>query len=967
MTCQENDRILGFRVTRVRPSAELHGRLVEFRHEKTGASLCWLDNGAENKVFSIAFRTLPTDNTGVFHILEHSVLCGSEKYPVKEPFVELLKGSMNTFLNAMTFPDMTMYPVASRNDQDLMNLTEVYLDAVFRPRILQDERLFRQEGWHIEQDEAGQYLYKGVVFNEMKGAMSDVQQVGETEMARQLFPDTGYGFNSGGDPEDIPSLTYAQYLETYRRHYHPSNAWIYLDGAVPMDRMLPLLAEYLDNYEAETDLPVFTLQKPVSSDRTVYYELGQDEDAKNKGHLYLSRLFGTWETRERNMAVSILADVLTGSNEAPLKRDILEKGLAQDFSLSIDDSALQSVVTLHAENLRDGQEQALMETLDAFAAKLEREGLDPAAVEASLNRFAFTLKEEDEPQGIDRAVRIMGSWLYDGDPLLSLENDAALAALRQMHASGELNALALSLLRDRTGLCTLRLLPSQTLGEEKRRQEEARLAATVAAWSPADRAANEALIASLRAWQEAPDSPEALATLPMLTLADADLPPVWPETQILSVEDVPVLLHPISCGGIVHLRAFFSLTDFTVPELQDVSLLCALLGKLPTARYDALTLQQEIKRITGRLGFSVTTRTDPGDASRCIPTLVAFTSVLKENVPQALSLLVEILKHTDFSSTEKIQEIVLQLELMSRQRIVNAGHVIGIRSVLSHYSADQALRNALEGDQGVRYLHAFALSPAEKLPGLLATAEKLRSLATVRRRLTLSVTMDAPSSEAAGSGLDWEPFLSALPEGKECPFSARFAADSALRQGYRIPAQVGFAVRGWRLSEMDESFRGPLFLAANILTYSYLWVRIRVQGGAYGCGFQADRYGNLYSYSYRDPTPARTLQADQDASAFLREFLSGGESLDKFIISTLNDLNPLLSPREKGALADGRYFSGYTREEAEAIRKSILHATPEDLLALLPVLDAFAEHGAVCVVAPGDSLDACPDLPQADL
>ncbi|MBP3721307.1 MAG: insulinase family protein, partial [Clostridia bacterium] len=432
MTFELNEQKYGFRVTRIRSSEELGGDLSEMEHEKTGARLSWLSNGLENKTFSVAFRTLPEDNTGVFHILEHSVLCGSEKYPVREPFVELLKGSMNTFLNAMTFPDMTMYPVASRNNRDLLNLTEVYLDAVFRPRMMTDERIFRQEGWHIEPDESGKYIYKGVVFNEMKGAMSDVGDVGERELSRVLFPDTGYGFNSGGDPEAIPTLTWEKYRQTYLRHYHPSNAWIYLDGDVPMDEMLPLIASYLDTYEREEDLPAFTLQTPVSARREIAYELGQEEDAENRGHLYLARIFGSWRDKTRNMAASVIGDVLTGTNDAPLKRLILEKQLAQNISLSVDDSALQSVVGIHAENVTDGREEELLETVAAFADRLEKEGLDPEAVEASLNRFAFSLKEEDEPQGIERAVRVMSSWLYDGDPLFALENDAQLSELREM-------------------------------------------------------------------------------------------------------------------------------------------------------------------------------------------------------------------------------------------------------------------------------------------------------------------------------------------------------------------------------------------------------------------------------------------------------------------------------------------------------------------------------------------------------
>ena len=958
----ETDQMVhGFRVRRIVHSEELQADALEFDHISTGARMLWIRNGAENKVFSISFRTLPSDNTGVFHILEHSVLCGSERYPVREPFVELLKSSMNTFLNAMTFPDMTMYPVSSRNNRDLLNLTGVYLDAVFRPRILEDERIFCQEGWHIEpsEDEKDSYIYKGVVFNEMKGAMSDVCQTGENEMARQLFPDTGYGFNSGGDPDAIPTLTFEAFKETYRRHYHPSNAWIYLDGDVPMEEMLPLIDSYLNTYGKEEALPRFVMQKPVSSVCEKEYELGQEEDPKNKGHLYLSRIFGTWQDKTRNMAAIILGDVLTGNNDSPLKRRILEKGLAQDFSLSVDDSALQSVLTFHAENVTDGREQEIVDTLASFAEEMEKTGLDSADVEASLNRFVFNLKEDDEPQGIERAVRVMGSWLYDGDPLFELENDAQIAELRQMLASGAFNTLAVSLLKDQTGMCRLSLHPSKTLGEEKRREEEARLRSVTSAWTAEQLAANRALLDSLKRWQETPDSPEALATLPMLKKEDADIPPEWPETIHLEESGVPLLFHAQPTGGIYHLRMYFSLSDLTLEELQHVNLLSSLLGKLPTARHDSASLQREIRRTVGRLGFTVMSRPDPMDPSRCTPCLAAFASVLKEYVENAQSLLSEILKTTDFSATDKIMEIVLQLEMMSRQRIAGAGHSIGIRETLSRYSADYALKNALEGSQSVRYIHSFAAEPEQKLPGFLASAKKVLEEITCRRRLTLSLTSEKP--------LPLKTLVADLPEGTPVPKFASYTSDADFRKGYRVPAQVGFAVRGYNLSEMNIPFRGSLVLLANILTLSYLWNRVRVQGGAYGCGFHADRYGNVYTYSYRDPSPDRTLSVDSGASAFLREFLSGGEGLDKYIISTLNDLNPLLSARDKGMLADLRLLSGYTREQAEKVRREVLYSTPADLEETAALLDLFAEKGSVCVVAPGELLEKCPDLNISDL
>ena len=956
----ENQVCHGFRVSSVRYSKELNANIIEMNHEKTGARLCWLDNQAENKVFSISFRTIPEDNTGVFHILEHSVLCGSEKYPVKEPFVELLKSSMNTFLNAMTFPDMTMFPVSSRNNRDLLNLTEVYLDAVFRPRILQDECVFRQEGWRIEPDEyTGELVYKGVVFNEMKGALSDVGEVGETELSRQLFPDTGYGFNSGGDPESIPTLTYAKYISAYQRHYHPSNAWIYLDGDVPMDEMLALIASYLNTYEKTDNLPKPSFQSPVSSDRTIFYELGQEEDEKNKGHLYLSKIWDTWENKTRNMAVAILGDVLTGNNDAPLKKMILDRNLAQDFSLTIDDSTLQSVYTFHAENVTDGCEDELIRTLDEFAEYIEKKGLNASAVEASLNRFIYLLKEEEEPQGIARAVRVMNSWLYDGDPLFFLENETQIAELRSMAADSSLNRLAVSLIRDQTGRCILRLHPSKSLGEEKREEEARRLADIIAAWTPAQRAENDFLLSSLHSWQDTADTPEALSSLPVLKKGDANIPVEWPSTEEKDLNGVHLLFHQLPTGGIVNLRAYFSMGDLSLGQLQDASLICGLLGKLPTKHYDTLTLQQEIKQYTGRLGFSIISFRSGNDVSVCAPYLVAYTSVLPENVSKAENLLAEILTTTDFTASEKIMEIVFQLEMASRQRIVSAGHVIGIRSTLAHFSAEYALKEALEGSSSVRYLHTFVSEPDNMLTRLRGTAEKILTNTICRQRLVLSLTADQM--------IDLSAFPSFLPAGTAVPAYASYSIKAAYRQGFRIPARIGFAVRGLQMGNISSEFHGHWFLISNIITYSYLWNKVRVQGGAYGCGLQVDRYGNLYSYSYRDPSPHRTLSIDSGASAFLKDFFNGNESLDNYIISTLNDLNPLLSPREKGGVADSRWFTGYTRSEAEKIRMEILNATPEILIEAAKTLDTFSERGAICVVGPQELLDQCNDLIVSDL
>ena len=959
MIFEKGQELYGFAVRTIRESEELHGRTVLLEHVRTGAGIFWVDNSAENMVFSITFRTLPEDSTGVFHILEHSVLCGSEKYPVKEPFVELLKSSMNTFLNALTFQDMTMYPVASRNPRDLLNLTGVYLDAVFAPKVLSDRRRFCQEGWHIDRDGNGEPVYKGVVFNEMKGSMSDTDTLIERKIMQQMFPDTCYGYNSGGDPEEIPALTYERFCEQYRKYYHPSNALIYLDGNVPMEEMLPLIASYLDRYERQEDLPAYTFQTPVGSEETIRYELGQEEPEENRGHLTLARITGTWKDRAENMARGIICDVLTGSNEALLKRAALERGLAEDLSVTLDDTTLQSWITIHADNVTDGRENEILDLIRETGEDIRREGLERAAVEASLNRAVYVLREEDEPQGIGRCIRCVGNWVYGADPTDTLETAGVVKKLKEYLDSGRFNELAEDMLLNCENRVTLHTLPSRTLGEEKRREEAERLRKVTDGWTEEEKRENDRLIASIEAWQNEPDSAEDLRTLPRLSKEEADVEPEWTETEIRDCHGVPVMAHRMNCNGVVHLRAYFALTDYSLEELTRLSQLTGLLGRLPTAEHDARTLQQEIKRWTGSVGFTIITRAAQGQDETCTPYLAAFVSALEENTEKAWALLAEILTSTRFEDTDRMTEMFRQNELAARQRILSAGHMIGVKNALSHFSAENAVKNALDGDAAAAYIHLLAREPEKEMPGLIRLAGRLMGDTLCRRRMIIGIT----STE----DLLPEKLAAAFPEGTKAPESTAYCTDTPAAMGFRIPAQIGFAARGYRLGKLGLSFEGSMWLATSILTLGYLWNKVRVQGGAYGAGMQVDRSGNIFSFSFRDPTPAKTLKADSGAADFLRAFAAQGEELDQYIISALNEMNPLLSPRDKGSLADGRYMNGYTREEAERIRRQILHATPADLVRCADWLKAFSREGAVCVVAHQDALKECKGLTIRDL
>ncbi|MCH5287396.1 MAG: insulinase family protein [Christensenellaceae bacterium] len=954
MALTQGQKLHGFTVTRVRETAELGGSFVEMTHDKTGAELCWVDNGAENKLFCVGFKTLPEDSTGVFHILEHSVLCGSEKYPVREPFVELMKSSMNTFLNAMTFPDKTIYPISSRNEQDYMNLTEVYLDAVFAPRIFDNPGIFHQEGWHIELTDADAApTYKGVVFNEMKGAMSSVDEVAFEGMLALVYPDNCYGHNSGGDPKHIPDLTYEQFLDSYKRFYHPSNSRIFLDGAVPLDRVLPLIDGYLSRYERSDEKHDITPQQPRSAEATTYYEIGAEEPEENRAQLILGKIVGSWADVDKLYAVQVLSDVLTGSNEAPLKRAILSAGLAQDMGMMMEDGIMQPVMALQFKNMDDSKADAIRQTVRETVKGLVESGLDRAAVEASINRLAFNLREPREPQGLIRAINSYGAWLYGGDPITYLLHDEVIAGLYARMDNGGYEKLLAELLLDETGLCVLHTLPSKTLGEELRKAEAARLQKIADGWSEADKAAVLKLNEELAAWQQTPDTPEQLATLPVLDLSEVSPDPMRTETEITAVDGVTVLQHKAPCHGIVHLNYYFNLTDCSLEKLSRLKLADKLLGALPTAHYDAAALQQAVKSDIGSLNVSLQAEAKVGDTQTCTPRLVVNCSVLEEKLPQAAALVHEILTQTKLDDPERIRELVLQRDQTLKQIGIEAGNMLASLQVKAHFSAIDAAAEAIGGHTHTRFVHELAAHFDEGIASFTALVKAKLTAAVCRARMTLSVTAAQP--------VDVTKIISAYPAGEPVAPSAAYVTNLPMNTGVRIPAQIGYAAMATHLSRLGMTYDGSAQVASTIVGLSYLWNVVRVQGGAYGVNGRVTRDGSVSVSSYRDPTPGRTLDAYRGMAAFLRSFVESGEALDKFIISTISGTEPLMSPRQVGQLADRYYFNGMTWDMLAAERREMLATTPEKLLYWCGLFDKLVEDAAICVVAHEEALEACKD------
>lgn len=949
-----NDKIHGFIIEKERKSAELGGTLWQMRHEKTGAELIWLDNGEANKLFSVAFKTLPWDDTGVFHILEHSVLCGSDKYPVKEPFLDLLKSSMNTFLNAITFADKTMYPVSSRNEQDFLNLTRVYLDAVFAPAIYHNPNIFRQEGWHYEiRNKDDEPTFKGVVFNEMKGAFANVDTLVADGIGKMLFPDNCYGFVSGGDPEKIPDLTYERFIQAHEEFYHPTNAKIYLDGAVPLDKVLSIIdEEYLSKYEKSDKKHEIPIQKPIEhTSRVEEYEIGKEDSEKQKTQMAMGKIIGTFEDRKRVMAVDVLSSYLTGTNESPFKRAILEKGLAQDVDIYVDDSVMQPYFVLSIRNTEYDNGEEIKSILKETAKKLLADGIDKEELDATLNMFEFHLREMREPKALMRNIISLNSWLHGGDPMLYLESNDVLNELRAELKTDYFEKLIEELFLSDDGVAEFYLRPSKTKGDETRAKEAKRLAESKKSWSDADTERFISENAALDKWQKEPDSPEAHATLPVLSLSDVSDKPEWTDTEMKEFDGVKVMYHPVASNGVVHGRMYFSIADMKIEDLPKFSLAIELLGNLPTKNYTVTELTREIKKNIGSHNFGREIYAVKDHPELCRPFVRVSFSSLEARVPRTVELLTEIMRNTIFDDGAKIKEILLQEIDGINQSMLGRGNGYAMRRTLVGVSAAAAVNEKLYGFDYYRALTEFKEKFDDMIGGFIDFAKKTMDKIFVRSRLIMSQT--ATGLDESGLG-----FASALPAGDA--YDGKYLAvaldGKKRKEAVLIPAGISFAASGGSLSTYKMKYSGSLRVLSSILTLGYLWNEIRVKGGAYGCGFRSSDTETMTFYSYRDPNPLNSIEVYKNTSAFIREFCNSDETVENYIISTIASTEPLLTPSEEGALADASILSDITYDDSLRLRREMLATKKSDLLALAEMFEKMADDNSVCVFGSAGAL-----------
>jgi len=952
----------GFECIREQAIPELNARAEIHRHVRTGAELLSILNEDENKVFGITFRTPPADSTGVAHILEHSVLCGSRKYPVKEPFVELLKGSLKTFLNAMTYPDKTCYPVASQNVQDFYNLIDVYLDAVFYPRIT--PQILQQEGWHFEIERPdGPMIYKGVVFNEMKGAYSSPDSLLSEYSQQSLFPDTPYGLDSGGDPGRIPDLTYERFREFHRRYYHPSNARLFFYGDDDPVRRLEIADGYLrdfDPLEVDSRVP---LQAPFSDPLrlTRPFDPGEDEQGADKGMVTVNWMFPGEPDPEEALALHAVNHILLGMPGSPLRKALIESGLGEALAGGgLENELRQTIFScgLKGVSMEKGQavEPLILETLGGLVER----GIDPEAVEAAVNTIEFGLRENNAgpyPRGLLLMLRALTSWLYDRDPLALVAFEKPLSALKARIAQ---NPACFQEMIDRYFLrnphrTTLTLRPEPGLAARQAAEEQQRLQAAREAMGPEDLQKAVETTQQLRELQERPDPPEALAAIPFLKLKDLDREGKKIPEEARTVQGVDLLLHDLFTNGITYLDVGFNLHGLRPGLLPFVKLFARALLEMGTEAEDYVSLTRRISRKTGGIHSAFFTSAANGDA-RGAAWMFLRAKAMTPKAGDLLEILRDILLHVRLDNRDRFRQMVLEAKARKEQGLIPSGHQVVLKRISSHFGEPDWAAEQMSGLNHLFFLRELVDMVDQDWPAVLNALEEVRGTLVRRGALTLNATVDREGWTRVAPLV--EGFLESLPA-EEAENSVWSRIHPPRFEGLTLPAQVNYVGKGAVLDPLGYRFHGSALVVTRYLRNAWLWDRIRVQGGAYGAFCTIDRLSSALTFvSYRDPNLLKTIQAFDESGRFLRQAPLGREELTKAIIGTIGEIDQHRLPDAAGHVSLLRRLTGQTEEELQRIREEVLETGEAHFRAFADVLDGVRDTGIVKVLGSREAIEA---------
>lgn len=934
---------------------EIQSNVTIYRHNKTNARICTIENDDNNKVFSIAFRTPPINDGGLTHILEHSVLCGSKKYPVKDPFVELLKSSLNTFLNAFTFPDKTMYPCASQNEKDFKNLMSVYMDAVFYPQIYTHEEIFMQEGWHYHiLDEKDPLVYNGVVYNEMKGAFSDPQQILFRNLLHSLYPDTAYGFESGGDPEFIPDLTYEEFKNFHSKFYHPSNSYIFLYGNCDMEERMNWLDEaYLSDFDAIDFDTTIELQKPFLApvSQTGYYPIAKEMPLENKTFLSYNVAFPSTLDAKLMIATSILVDVLLNVPGAPLKQALIDAQLGADVMAAFDDGLLQPLLGIIVVNSDENKEQKFIDLVDSTLKDILAKGLNHDSLKSLINYEEFKAREGKfsyMPKGLEVEMTCLNSWLYSEDlPFAKLEKLKYYQELREDLDKGYFEKILVDLILNNPHKTFVKLVPSYTCAEEKEQKLVKKLADYKASLSKEELNALIEKNKALQVYQSEPSTEEAIATLPKLELEDLN-----PEPEKLNCQKIAgkfdTLFSDYFTNGINYVNYSFDLTGISAEEIQYAQLLSDLFLNLSTESHSYFELNQLVQNYTGGIKFTVTPYKTMQGA--CHTTFGIGFSTLEENSAIVSSLVQEVISKTNFKDEKRLFERLSELNAGLEMSVANRGHVVSLVRACSYLDEVNCLKDATSGISYIDFVHEIVAGFSTKKAELISTLEQLCGKLFNQKSFMLRFTGKKAALDKLFPVAD--SFYQVL-DSKAYRFTSNFREDKK-NEGIKTPFDVNFVSR---YGSYKAPFHGAMLVLNNALSLDYLWMQVRVHGGAYGCMLDTPVTGGIGFTSYRDPEIARTNGVYQDVVEYIKALHPSDEELLKYKIGAIGGLDTVLHVSDKGAKAQTQALSGYTYELQKKYRKQALNATSEDLVALAPLFEEALDTEALCVIGNASKIE----------
>lgn len=945
---------------------DIHAKGYLLRHKKSGAKISLISNDDENKVFYIGFRTPVEDSTGVPHIIEHTVLCGSDKFPVKDPFVELVKGSLNTFLNAMTYPDKTVYPVASCNDKDFANLMDVYLDAVFHPNIYKKEEIFKQEGWHYElEDRDAPVTINGVVYNEMKGAFSSPEGVLDRVVLNSLFPDTTYSNESGGDPEVIPELTYEQYLDFHRKFYHPCNSYIYLYGNMDMDEKLEFLdKEYLSHYDKIEVDSAIQLQAPFEKPVTISkpYSIAFSESLEDNAYLSYNVAIGTNLESELTLAFDVLDYALLSAPGAPLKQALIDAGIGKDIMGGFDNSTLQPIFSVVAKNANKEDEEKFVGIIEDTLKKIVKDGLNRKSLLAGINSEEFKFREADYgnfPKGLIYGLSCMDSWLYDDDePFLYLKILDVFAALKEKIETGYFEELIQKYLLDNSHKSYVSIEPEKGLNARLEKELEEKLAAYKKDLSEEEIDKLVENTKHLKQYQEEPSPKEDLMKIPMLKRQDMKReaqPLVYEKVSCNGIETIHTNIYS---NGIHYLNLMFDISDIT-EELPYLGVLKAVLGYMDTEHYNYADLANEINLMTGGISSQINIYADTKKKDSFHAKYEVRSKILYQNLEEGLRLLSEILMGTQITDEKRLYEILARIKSRLQMSLSSAGHSVSAMRAMSYFSPVARFNDLVGGIALYRTIAELEEHFEEKKQFLM---DKLRSLTEkifVKNRLLISLTADAEGYQLLEE--KFPQFLTVLPDGEKEGEAVTFHCEKK-NEGFLDASKVQYVSRAGNYLSKGYSYTGALRILKVILSYDYLWINVRVKGGAYGCMSGFMRNGDAYFTSYRDPNLKSTNEIYEGIPAYLRAFDADERDMTKYIIGTVSDMDTPLNPAANGMRSVSAYLTNISYEELQRERNEVLDAQPENIKNLAGLIEAVLAQDALCVIGAEENVEAEKDM-----